>query len=50
MELEELQAMQLAMQLFVWLRVYSITCLHIHRLFPKGGHQHWFFPGMTFGL
>ena len=35
---------------FVWLHVNSITCLHIHRLFPKGGHQHWFFLGMTFGL
>ena len=34
----------------VWLRVYSITCLHIHRLFPKGGHQHCFFSGMTVGL
>ena len=29
---------------------YSETCLHIHRLFPKGGHQHWFFSGVTFGL
>ena len=37
-------------QPLVWTRIYSITCLHIHRLFPKGGHQHWFFPGMTFGL
>ena len=27
----------------VWTRFYSITCLHIHRLFPKGGHQHWLF-------
>ena len=22
---------------------YSETCFHIRRLFPKGGHQHWFF-------
>ena len=29
--------------ILIWLRVYSETCFHIHRLFPKGGHQHWFF-------
>ena len=27
----------------VRLRFYSETCFHIRRLFPKGGHQHWFF-------